>query len=38
MNQFGKISIGFKVWLVFCALLGIAFFGVIMWAIISLVT
>ena len=32
------MSNGFKVWMAFCALLGLTFFGVVAWAIIRLVT
>lgn len=32
------MSNGFKAWFVFCALLGLAFFGLIGWAVIRLVT
>jgi hypothetical protein len=32
------MSSGFKAWFVFCALLGLAFFGLITWAVINLVT
>lgn len=29
---------GFKIWFAFCAVLGVAFIGVIIWAIVQVVT
>lgn len=36
--DFPTTPTGFKVWFVLCGFLGLAFFGLIAWAIISLVT
>lgn len=36
--MFDLIPNGFKVWFVFCALLGLSILGVLGWAVISLVT
>lgn len=31
------MSTGFKVWMAFCTVLGLAFFGVVVWAIVRFV-
>jgi hypothetical protein len=33
-----KTPIGFKIWFAFCALLGLSLVGLIVWAVIALVT
>jgi hypothetical protein len=33
-----KMPIGFKIWFAFCALLGLGLTGLIVWAVIALVT
>lgn len=37
-DVFGKTPVLFKLWFAFCAVVGLAFLGVIVWAIIALVT
>jgi hypothetical protein len=32
-----KVSLGFKIWFAICAVLGVAFLGLIAWAIIAIV-
>jgi hypothetical protein len=32
------VSTRFKIWMTFCTLLGLTFFGVVLWAIIRVVT